>query len=181
MKQSWPIPYAIAVAAVLVAILFKIPALYMLSKPLLMITLLVYFLSASAGYAGWRKLVVLAMVFSWLGDVFLLMDNMFVAGLGTFLMAHVFYIIVYHKTGAAKGQLRPFDLVAVRAFVLQKSAWFCSGEMTGADILLSFPIEAVATRTDLKENYAALNAFRMHIKTLPAYQRAIEKGGPYAY
>ena len=63
---------------------------------------------------------------------------------------------------------------------LQNSAWFCGDEMTGADILMSFPIEAAATRTDLSE-YPALNEFRQRIRALPAYQRAIEKGGPYIY
>ena len=64
---------------------------------------------------------------------------------------------------------------------LQKSAWFCGDEMTGADILMSFPIEAVATRVDLADNYPALNEFQHRIRALPAYKRAIEKGGPYDY
>ena len=64
---------------------------------------------------------------------------------------------------------------------LQKSTWFCGDEMTGADILMSFPIEAAATRTDLPQGYPALNEFQQRIRALPAYQRAIEKGGPYAY
>lgn len=64
--------------------------------------------------------------------------------------------------------------------VLQNFGWFCGDEMTGADILMSFPIEAAATRTDLAA-YPALNEFRQRIRALPAYQRAIEKGGPYAY
>lgn len=64
---------------------------------------------------------------------------------------------------------------------LQKSAWFCGDEMTGADILLSFPIEAAATRTDLSTAYPALNEFQQRIRILPAYKRAIEKGGPYVY
>ena len=112
MKSAWPIPYVITAAAVLIAILSGIPLLYLIAKPLLMITLLAYFLSASKGYPGWRILVVFALVFSWGGDVFLMMDDMFVAGLASFLVAHVFYIIAYQKTGAAKGKIRPFDLIA---------------------------------------------------------------------
>lgn len=64
---------------------------------------------------------------------------------------------------------------------LQKSDWFCGDEMTGADILMSFPIEAAATRTDLPDGYPALNEFQQRIRALPAYKRAIEKGGPYDY
>lgn len=64
---------------------------------------------------------------------------------------------------------------------LQKTGWFCGDEMTGADILLSFPIEAAATKIDLEEGYPALYEFQQRIRALPAYKRAIEKGGPYAY
>ena len=64
---------------------------------------------------------------------------------------------------------------------LQKSTWFCGEQMTGADIMMSFPVETAAVRADLKENYPALKGFLDRIRSLPAYQRAIEKGGPYAY
>ena len=63
---------------------------------------------------------------------------------------------------------------------LQESQWFCGDEMTGADILMSFPIEAAAERTDLSD-YPAVSGFRDRIRVLPAYVRAIERGGPYAY
>ena len=112
MNPSWSILYAMTAAAVLFAILFNIPGLYLVAKPLLMITLLVYFLSASKGFPGWRMLVVMALVFSWGGDVFLMRDDMFIAGLGSFLVAHVFYIIAYQKTGAGKGRIRLFDFIA---------------------------------------------------------------------
>ena len=64
---------------------------------------------------------------------------------------------------------------------LQAAPWFCGDEMTGADIMLSFPIEAAATRTSLSSDYPALMAFHQRIRVLPAYHRAIEKGGPYDY
>jgi len=112
MKPGSPILYMITAAAVLIAILFKVPTLYLVAKPLLMVTLLIYFLSASKGYPGWRMLVVFALVFSWGGDVFLMLDDMFVAGLASFLVAHIFYIIAYQKTGAATGKIKPFELVA---------------------------------------------------------------------
>jgi uncharacterized membrane protein YhhN len=112
MKSIWPTLYLITAAAVLIAILLKVPMLYLVAKPLLMITLLAYFISASKGYPGWRALVVLALMFSWGGDVFLMMDDMFVAGLASFLVAHIFYIIAYQKTGARKGKIKPLDLAA---------------------------------------------------------------------
>jgi glutathione S-transferase len=64
---------------------------------------------------------------------------------------------------------------------LQKSTWFCGDQMTGADIMMSFPLEAAAQRVDLAGKYPALKGFLDRIRVLPAYQAAIEKGGPYAY
>ena len=97
----------------MIAIVLEMPALYRLSKPLLVFTLLIYFLSASKAYPGWRVLVVIALVFCWFGDVLLLMDNLFLAGLAAFLVAHIFYVISYYKTGAASGRINPLVLAAI--------------------------------------------------------------------
>jgi glutathione S-transferase len=47
--------------------------------------------------------------------------------------------------------------------------------------MMSFPLEAAAQRVDLAGKYPALKGFLDRIRVLPAYQAAIEKGGPYAY
>lgn len=95
----------------LLATLAGLGLLYSWTKPLLMITLLLYFISASEGYPGWRVFVIFALVFSWGGDVLLMQEGMFAAGLGSFLLAHLFYITAYWKTGAAKGQITPWDFI----------------------------------------------------------------------
>jgi glutathione S-transferase len=64
---------------------------------------------------------------------------------------------------------------------LQKSPWFCGEQMTAADIMMSFPVETAAVRFGLAEKYPALQGFLDRIRAMPAYQKAIEKGGPYAY
>jgi glutathione S-transferase len=60
------------------------------------------------------------------------------------------------------------------------SGWFVGDALTGADIMLSFPAEAA-----VKMGYAAdkpkLTAYVAAIHARPAYQKALEKGGPYAY
>ncbi len=61
---------------------------------------------------------------------------------------------------------------------LSSNQWFCGDTMTAADIQMSFPLQAARSRTDLSANYPALNQFVETIEALPAYQRAIEKGGP---
>ena len=111
MKPDWRILYAISAAAVLFGLLFDLPTLYISAKPLLMITLLLYFISATKGYPSWRYYVMAALVFSWAGDVFLISSEWFIAGLVSFLIAHIFYIIAYQKTGAASGELKPLDII----------------------------------------------------------------------
>ena len=110
-KHDGRIPYAISATAVLAGLLFDLQFLYILAKPLLMITLLFYFVSATKTYPRWRFYVIAALVFSWAGDVFLISSDWFVAGLVSFLIAHVFYIIAYQKTGAATGLLKPLDII----------------------------------------------------------------------
>ncbi len=63
---------------------------------------------------------------------------------------------------------------------LTRSEWFCGAQMTAADIQMSFPLEAAAVRTDLQANYPKVAAFLQRIHDLPAYQTALERGGPYA-
>ncbi len=111
MKSIWLIIYAVMATAVLIALLLNIQVLYLAAKPLLMITLLLHFISTSKGYPSWRIYVMAALVFSWGGDVFLMMNDMFIAGLASFLVAHILYIIAYHKTGASSGVLKPLDII----------------------------------------------------------------------
>ena len=62
---------------------------------------------------------------------------------------------------------------------LGKSTWFAGEEFTAADIQLSFVIEAAASRGGLDERYPRLNAYLQRIHARPAYQRALERGGPF--
>jgi uncharacterized membrane protein YhhN len=111
MKSIWLVLYSIAAATVLAGLLLDIQLLYVAAKPLLMISLALYFIAASRGYPAWRIYVVLALIFSWAGDVFLISSDWFTAGLIAFLIAHIFYIIAYQKTGAASGELRSLDII----------------------------------------------------------------------
>jgi glutathione S-transferase len=63
---------------------------------------------------------------------------------------------------------------------LGKSTWFAGEEFTAADIQMSFPIEVVAGRGGLGAERVKLRGYLERIHQRPAYQRAIERGGPYA-
>ena len=63
---------------------------------------------------------------------------------------------------------------------LGKSEWFAGNEFTAADIQMSFPLEAAAARGGLETGHLKAMAFLERIHSRPAYQRALEKGGPYS-
>jgi glutathione S-transferase len=64
---------------------------------------------------------------------------------------------------------------------LGRAEWFAGSEFSAADIMMSFPIEAAADRAGALAGRPRLKAFLEKIHARPAYRRALEKGGPYAY
>lgn len=64
---------------------------------------------------------------------------------------------------------------------LAKRPWFAGDEMTAADIMMSFPLEAAMSRGGLGLSRPATIAWVEKIHARPAYQAALAKGGPYAY
>jgi glutathione S-transferase len=64
---------------------------------------------------------------------------------------------------------------------LNRSEWFAGSEFTAADIQMSFPLEASKQRAGLDAKRPKLMAFVARIHARPAYQRALERGGPYSF
>jgi glutathione S-transferase len=63
---------------------------------------------------------------------------------------------------------------------LERAEWFAGDAFSGADIQMSFPIEAAAARGGLGANRPRLIDWLERIHARPAYRRALERGGPYA-
>ena len=63
---------------------------------------------------------------------------------------------------------------------LKLSGYFVGENLTGADIMLSFPAEA-AVKIGRAADKPKLTAYVAAIHARPAYQAALAKGGPYAY
>lgn len=63
---------------------------------------------------------------------------------------------------------------------LKATGWFVGDTLSGADIMMSFPAEA-AVKMGRAANRTNLTKFVENIHARPAFQRALEKGGPYAY
>ncbi len=87
--------------------------------------------------------------------------------------------------GIAKGALQSFVMPQIEAHLnyledeLGKSDWFVGDEISGADIMLSFPLEAIEGRAGLGKKRKNLKAFLKRIHARPAYKKALEQGGEY--
>ena len=64
---------------------------------------------------------------------------------------------------------------------LEQSTWFAGEQISAADVQMSFPLEAAVFRAGIDASRPQLLAFVQRIHARPAYQRALERGGPYAY
>ncbi|MEQ9480215.1 MAG: glutathione S-transferase [Algiphilus sp.] len=60
---------------------------------------------------------------------------------------------------------------------LEPTGHFVGDHWTAADMLMSFPLEAAQSRAGSR--YPAINDFVARAQARPAYQRALERGGPY--
>jgi len=63
---------------------------------------------------------------------------------------------------------------------LGKSLWFAGEEFSAADIQMSFAVEAARARGGLDPSRPKLMAYLERIHARPGYQRALERGGPFA-
>jgi glutathione S-transferase len=81
--------------------------------------------------------------------------------------------------GVTKSYLDPQIAAHIQfwASTLETSAYFAGDELTGADIMMSFPVEAAAVRSGLPQ---VLATYLAGLQSRTAYKRALERGGPYA-
>jgi glutathione S-transferase len=64
---------------------------------------------------------------------------------------------------------------------LTAQPWFAGEEFTAADIQMSFPLEAAASRAGLNAGRPQLTGFLQRIHARDAYKRALTRGGPYSF
>ena len=64
---------------------------------------------------------------------------------------------------------------------LARHDWFVAGQLTAADFQMSFPLEAVVGSGMAGRRYPNIQRYVEHYQQRPAYKRALEAGGPYAY
>lgn len=71
-----------------------------------------------------------------------------------------------------------FDFIETE---LSRRPWFAGDTITAADVMMSFPVEAARHRSDFAQSRPHTLAWLMKVQSRPAYRKAIEVGGIYAY
>ena len=122
VKQKLTIAFLLLTVIDLVAIITPFPLLHFIAKSLLipMLILLLYFTST---LVQGKNLLLGALFFSWLGDIFLLFETthklFFIYGLICFLSTHICYIIYFLRIPSVKRSLllkQPVLLFLVPAY-----------------------------------------------------------------
>ncbi len=101
-KKYCLIFFAFVLIVELVAVQFNLDMLKFIFKPLIILSLIAYFLTATNSIAhSLKPLIVYALIFSWMGDVLLMFESknsmFFIFGLISFLIAHLFYVYYFHR------------------------------------------------------------------------------------
>ncbi len=113
-KAYWIILFVLVVIGELAGIQMKNENMQLICKPLIVPALIGYFASQVNVFKGIAKWVLLALIFSFCGDVLLMFqvkDSLFfLLGLSSFLIAHIFYITFFFKVKTIeqlKGKILP--------------------------------------------------------------------------
>lgn len=96
------------------------------SKPMILAGLILYFFRITKPISSTllTKSILGALIFSWIGDILLLWSNLFVFGLGAFLMAHVCYIIGFRLAQSSSPRLDQINFI--RSFFFNFPIYFAA-------------------------------------------------------
>ena len=116
----WLYLFLIATIADLTFLLEGNSSMRFFSKPLILIGLILYFFQITKPIASTLliKSILSALIFSWIGDILLMWPHLFVYGLGSFLMAHICYIIGFKLAQKSETRIQQVDFVRTFFFNL---------------------------------------------------------------
>lgn len=116
-NKGWLYLFLLDVMADLVAVYLGCTTMRYVTKPLLMLLLLGWFVSYYLQDKRGRMLVIWALIFSWGGDVSLMFTAMnelfFMLGLLSFLIAHIFYVQFFVRVKKQNRPGKPWNPVIV--------------------------------------------------------------------
>jgi len=130
-KYIWGTLYFLLLLIDIYAIFYKVDLLRYITKPSLMISLALYYWM-QVGHTTYRSrnIIFLALVFSWWGDIMLLINGtdstFFMLGLSSFLLAHIMYTIFFIQSRLPK------------SIVNHNNLWYASFVLLYAVSLVAF-------------------------------------------
>ncbi|HLO82440.1 MAG TPA: lysoplasmalogenase family protein, partial [Chitinophagaceae bacterium] len=99
LKNRWIFLLLFVVTAIDLFLLITENPNRVFSKPLLMPVLIWAYIGEQDNKTMFSRLIIAALFFSWLGDIFLMFDHIdslyFILGLSCFLTTHILYIIYF--------------------------------------------------------------------------------------
>jgi|SRR5687767_9941577 len=136
-KFPWLLLFIVVLAIEIAAVIINNQFLQFVFKPLLMPMLAGYLLSElKSENSGLKKWILAAIFFSWVGDILLMLvdkdPEFFLAGLISFLVAHIFYVLTFFQfLRNEKVKIRVWIMIVVAASYLLLMIWLSPylGEM----------------------------------------------------
>ena len=120
----WTALVAIAASVAIGAHYLQFPILHWIAKPLATLLIVAMALSLSTADPAYRRWVVIGLLWSTLGDVFLMLPgDYFLYGLLSFLVAHVGYLVAFSKRAPLFARLAPFAIYALIAGAVLAHLW----------------------------------------------------------
>lgn len=137
------------------------------AKPVLLISLIIFFWKKSTHIEKKiKQLILLALIFSLAGDILLVLvhqsENFFIGGLMAFLIAHIFYVLVFLKQ--RNRSKNPFIFISFMLFYGMLLFYFLKdglSDMLLLVILYMTIILSMVTTAFLRQGQVAKNSFLM--------------------
>lgn len=162
MKHRWLLYlFGINLLAELMALYYGLELLQYITKPLLMIIMAWFVLLQSNIGKKIKTLLLFAILFSLGGDVFLLFDQKggsnFMLGLFSFLLAHLFYIILFLHIKKSQQPQRSWNAWIIVALLLYVTLFFYLLSPNLGELKIPVVIYAIVLSSML---ISAMHAFR---------------------
>lgn len=123
-NRGWLIAIAIAAALAIAGAIVPWPWLHYLAKPSATLLVLAMVARTPSSERGYRLGLLMGLALSTLGDVFLMLPgDWFVFGLGSFLCAHIAYLVALTRRARLFAATWPFLAYAVLAGIVLSVLW----------------------------------------------------------
>ena len=167
MKNVPLVLYIIIGAVNVIGHLLDAPDMVRYSKPMLMPTLIFFIYHHSQGHVTKRiMLVLLALIFSWLGDLALMKDGeemYFLLGLGSFMLAQLTYTYIYFNSTFQKPEFQLTPLLPILTFTIFLLAFVLKNAPTAMQIpiaVYAVCITAMASMARLRMGLTSNHSFQ---------------------